>query len=117
VQTLINDELTLAEWYANIRSERKTKLQEISAYLVADTWFPKRSFVDKVMAEDVHLFCRLRDDSDLHYLHDGKSTAKRGGPKKYQGKVEHSNIRKDYFTLESCDDQSIINSAIVYSKF
>ncbi len=64
----------------------------------------------------MHLICRLRNDADVHYLHDGKPRGKRGRPKKYQGEVEHSNIRKDYFTLESCDDQSIINSTIVYSK-
>ena len=116
VQTLRSDELTLTEWYANIISERKTKLQAISSYMVADAWFAKRSFVDQVMAEDMYLISRLRDDADLQYLYDGKPTGKRGRPKKYHGKVENSNIRKDYFTLESCDDQSIINSAIVYSK-
>lgn len=116
VQTLLSDEQTLTGWYATIISERKTQLQEISPYLVADAWFAKRSFVDQVMAEDMHLISRLRDDADLQYLYDGKPTGKRGRPKKYQGKVDHSDIRKDYFILESNDDKSEIHSAIVFSK-
>ncbi len=116
VQTMISNEQTLSEWYSTIISERKKQLQEISSYIVADAWFAKRSFVDQIMTEDMHLISRLRDDADLQYLYDGKPTGKRGRPKKYQGKVDHSDIRKDYFKLESEDDQSVIHSAIVYSK-
>lgn len=52
----------------------------------------------------------------MQYLYDGKPTGKPGRPKKYHGKVDHTNINMDYFTLESNADNAIINSVIVYSK-
>lgn len=118
VQTLIEDnaETSLSDWYAEIISSRKDSLSSISRHLVADAWFSKKPFVDQITSIGMHLISRLRDDADLQYLYRGKPTGKQGRPRKYDGKIDHSNISKDYFTLVMKDDDSIVYCAEVYSK-
>lgn len=115
VQTMAEKDRSLADWYAGVVSERKEHLRELSQYLVADAWFAKHSFVDHVLKADMHVISRLRDDADLRYLHQGEPTGKRGRPKKYDGKVDNTNIDMSHFKLMSKDDQAEIHSAIVYS--
>lgn len=114
VQTMVDKEQSLSDWYANVVSERKTQLHGISPYLVADAWFAKCSFVDQVIKNDMHVISRLRDDANLRYLYQGKHTGKRGRPKKYDGKVDNANINMSHFELVSKDKQAVIHSAIVY---
>ena len=116
VQTILSEDETLTDWYANIIASRKEALQAISNYLVVDAWFSKRPYVDRIAAIGMHMICRLRDDADLLYLYNGKPTGKRGRPRVYGEKVIHSNIDKKYFTLVKEDKQAVIHGAIVYSK-
>ena len=115
VQTMVDNERSLSNWYANIITERKTQLIELSSYLVADAWFAKRTFVNQIISADMHLISRLRDDADLRYLHQGEPTGKRGRPKKYDGKVDNNNINLRHFELVSKDEPAVIHTAIVYS--
>ncbi|MGQ1788092.1 hypothetical protein ACT29I_23355, partial [Saccharicrinis sp. GN24d3] len=115
VQTMAGKEQSLSDWYADIITGRKTQLLGLSSYLVADAWFAKRTFVDQVTNADMHLISRLRDDAHLRYLHQGEPTGKRGRPKKYDGKVDNSNIDLRHFELVSKDQRAVIHSAIVYS--
>jgi len=115
VQTMVDKEQSLSDWYADIIAERKTQLLGLSSYLVADAWFAKCTFVDQVMNANMHLISRLRDDANLRYLHQGEPTGKRGRPKKYDGKVDNNNIDLRHFELVSKDEQTVIHSAIVYS--
>jgi len=109
--------MTLLIWYANIIVQRKDALTEISKLLVADAYFSKRPFVDKILDNtDLHVISRFRKDADLKYLYYGEPTGKRGAPKKYTGKINLKNIDKKYFKLISDDDKSTVYSAIVYSK-
>ncbi len=101
VQTLVdkNNDTTLVDWYADIITSKKDSLIDISDIIVADAWFSKKKFVDKLMGAGMNLISRFRDDADLLYLFRGKQSGGRGRPKKYDGKVDHNNIRKDYFFL------------------
>jgi hypothetical protein len=65
---------------------------------------------------DMHLISRFRDDADLKYLSKETPTRQRGRPRKYVGKIDVKNIDKGYFALIEHTDESIIHSAIVYSK-
>ena len=118
VQTLIEDNsrISLTDWYAEVILSRKDSLHSISKHLVADAWFSKKPFVDQITSTGMHLISRLRDDADLHYLYQGGPTGKPGRPKKYDGKIDHSNIAKGYFTLVMTEDDSIVYCADVYSK-
>ncbi len=114
VQTMVDKEQSLSDWYAKVISDRKEQLLGISPSLVAEAWFAKCLFVDQVIQSDMHLIGRLRDDANIRYLHQGKPTGKRGRSQKYNGKVDNTNIDKNHFKLMSKDEHSVIHSAIVY---
>jgi len=116
VQTLNSDDQNLCDWYAGVISERIDTLKSISKYLVADAWFSKKSFADKVLSSGMHLVSRLRDDADLKYLCKKAPTGKKGRPRKYTGKINIDNFDKDYFTFISEDEESTIYAAEAYSK-
>ncbi len=113
---LTGKNMSLLDWYADIITKRKETLSSISKYLVADAYFSKKPFADKMIDADMHLISRLRNDADLMYIFKGERTRKRGAPKKYDGKVKLKDIDKKYFKLISETDQSVIYSEIVYSK-
>ncbi len=116
VQIMVDKEQSLTNWYAKVISNCKDELKAISSHLIVYAWFSKHVYIDQIIAVDMHVISRLRDDADLQYLYNGKTTRKRGCPKKYTGKINHSNVDLKYFTLVSKDEQAVVNSAIVYSK-
>jgi len=118
IQTLIQDKQTtnLSDWYLDVVSQRKEILASISKYFVVDAWFSKKPFVDGITQMDLHMISRLRDDADLKYLSYDEPSGKRGRPRKYAGKVDPNDINKDYFECIDRSKDSIIHSAIVYSK-
>lgn len=111
-----NPESSLLDWYGQILFERKNCLAELSKYIVADAYFSKKPFLEKVLSMEMHLISRLRDDADLKYLYRGEKTGKQGRPRKYDGKIVWSKLIPDYFEFNQTDDQTTIYSAIVYSK-
>lgn len=111
-----NSDENLLAWYGKVLYERKKALAELSSYIVADAYFAKKPFVDKVLSMDMHLVCRLRDDADLKYLFYGEKTGKKGRPRKQDGKIDWANLNQNYFQIINVDGQAIVYSAIVYSK-
>lgn len=118
VQTLIEDKqaTSLTDWYVSVIKERKETLCSISRNLVADAWFSKKPFVDQIIALDMHLISRLRDDADLKYLYLGPPTGKKGRPCKYAGKIDTTNMDTSYFELVEQNQEATVYSAIVHSK-
>ena len=116
VQTLNTDDQTLTDWYAWVISDRKETLMGISKYLVADAWFSKKPFTDQIVALEMHLISRLRDDADLKYLYKGPHTGKKGRPRKYDGKIISNDIDKEYFRYISSNEEEMVYAAEVYSK-
>ena len=118
VQTFVNNnkDITLTDWYASIITARKDHLREISSIIVADAWFSKKKFVDAIILMQMNFISRFRNDADLLYLFTGEQSKGRGRPKKYNGKVIHTNIDKDYFQLVEKNDKAEIYCAQVYSK-
>ena len=109
--------MSLLDWYANIIVQRKDAFSQISNYLVADAYFSKKPFADKIVEDaQMHLISRLRNDADLMYLYYGEPTGKRGRPKKYDGKIDLKDIDRKYFKLVLANDQTAVYTAIVYSK-
>ena len=121
IQTPAGDELDLEnlnqlEWYAKLIIDRKEQLLSISPYLLADAFFSKRPFVDKILQAGMHLISRLRDDADLRYLYSGGPTGKKGRPKKYGDKIFFDQIDYNCFELLSHQGKETFYCAIVYSK-
>ena len=118
VQTFTNKntESTLTDWYADIITTRKDQLKQISNVIVADAWFSKRKFTDEIISAEMNLISRFRDDADLLYLFHGQQSGGKGRPKKYDGKIIHNNINKDYFNFVEKNEKAEIYCAEVYSK-
>lgn len=107
---------TLIDWYGNVLFERKDTLSQLSSYILADAYFAKKPFVDKVLSMKMHLVSRLRDDADLKYLFYGEKTGKKGRPRKHDGKIYWADLNQDYFQITEVDGKTTVYSAIVYSK-
>jgi len=118
VQTFTNKNTgsTLTDWYADIITTRKDQLNQISNIIVADAWFSKRKFTDEIISAKMNLISRFRDDADLLYLFHGQQSKGKGRPKKYDGKIIHNNINKDYFNFVEKNENAEIYCAEVYSK-
>lgn len=111
-----NSDENLLDWYGNVLYERKETLAELSSYIVADAYFAKKPFVDRVLSMKMHLISRLRDDADLKYLFYGEKTGKKGRPRKHDGKINWANLNQDYFNVIQIDELTTVYFAIVYSK-
>ncbi|GHU62362.1 hypothetical protein FACS1894123_03150 [Bacteroidia bacterium] len=60
--------LSLPDWYAAVIKKDLAQITAFPSHLVADAYFSKKGFVDKIMDMNLHLVCKLRDDADLLYL-------------------------------------------------
>ena len=86
------NDMSLYDWYAKILSDNKSVLQRITKYLVADSAFSKRPFVDKMQEVGFQVISRLRHDAALYYKWDGEPTGKPGRPKTKGDKICLDNI-------------------------
>lgn len=111
-----NADENLLDWYGNVLYQRKETLAKLSTYIVADAYFAKKPFVDKVLSMEMQLVSRLRDDADLKYLFSGEKTGKKGRPRKHDGKIDWADLNQEYFEVLNSDPQVTVYSAIVYSK-
>jgi hypothetical protein len=111
-----NSDENLLDWYGNVLFERRETLSKLSSYIVADAFFAKKPFADQVLAIEMHLISRLRDDADLKYLFRGEQTGKKGRPRKHDGKINWANLKQDYFNVIQIDELTTVYCAIVYSK-
>ena len=117
VQTLVDSEQTnLLEHYTDIIVQRKNQLQDISKYIVADAFFSKKTFVDKLVNNGFEVTSRFRKDAFLQYLYKGEQKKGRGRPRKYDGKVDFNHLNMEHFKLIEQTDKLEIYHAIVYSK-
>lgn len=118
VQTLADDAgvENLSTWYADVLESRRDTLLSISRHLVADAWFSRKPFTDRILSIGMHLISRLRDDADLRYLCHDAPSRKRGRPRKYTGKINVKSIDPEYFNLIADNQDQTVHSAIVYSK-
>lgn len=114
--TLQDNDLSLLDWYAAVLQKQITNIRDISKYVVADAFFSKKSFVDKVIQMELHLVSRLRDDADLRYSAPTQRTGKKGRPRKYGDKVDISNLDPEHFS--SLNNGRDINAwkGVVYCK-
>jgi len=113
---LVDKGLNLLTYYASLVTDNAEKFKEFSNYLVADAYFSKKPFVDKVLSAELHLISRLRDDSVLRYKYYGEQTGKQGRPKEFDGKVDVKDLDTNYFSLDLVTEELRIYSAVVNSK-
>ena len=116
-QTIFDSEKeNLVSHYANLLIDRKDQLQSLSKYVVADAYFAKDTFISKLKSHGFEVVTRLRDDANLMYKFKGEQKAGRGRPKKHDGKIDFSNLNKNYFKVHPSDDLLQIYAGVVFSK-
>jgi len=107
---------TLVNHYADLIIKRWEKIAVLSAYLAADGYFAKQTFIDPVLnSTGLHLISKLRKDANLRYLYKGPKRTGRGRAKKYDGKVNTKQIDKRRFKQIYKDEDVIIYQAILWS--
>jgi DDE superfamily endonuclease len=89
----------------------RAHLPAVVRYLVADSFYSKKSIVDGVIALDLHLVSKLRIDADLRYCYTGEQKPK-GAPRKYDGKVDLSDLSRLEFGGELANGTKIYSQVV-----
>lgn len=85
-------------------------------YVVADSFYSKRKWVDGVVKLGWHSIGKLRQDADLTYLYRGPRRPGPGRQKTYDGKVNPRDLNLNYFTVaETLEDGTELWTAVVWS--
>lgn len=116
INTLQDNELTLLDWYAAVLAKQIQNITAITQYMVADAFFSKKAFVDKVLGMGLHLVSRLRDDADLRYLACNPKTGKKGRPRMFGDKIDINNLAPEHFKVLNNNRNIKAWTAVVYSK-
>lgn len=113
---LLDNGLSLIDWYAGVIKEYLKQILSITKYVVADAFFSRKNFVEKILQCSLHLISKLRDDADLAYLSKQPKTGRKGRPAKYGAKVDIKNLDFEHFNQVQNDKGIIAYSAVVNSK-
>ena len=113
---LQDNDLSLLDWYAGVIKKYIKQILSITPYVVADAYFSKKNFVEKILQCSLHLVSKLRDDANLTYLSLEPKTGKPGRPAKYGGKIDVSNLDPQHFNQVENDKGITAYSSIVYYK-
>ncbi|MBT9316187.1 transposase [Leptothoe spongobia TAU-MAC 1115] len=82
-------------------------------YLVGDGFYSKLKWVNGVVELELEVIGKLRCDANLKYLYDGPQKS-RGARRKYDGKVDLSDLRR-WEALGEVEDDTELYTAIVWS--
>ena len=116
IQTPKSKDCNLLHYYCQIIKENYLYFKELTANLVADSYFAKSEVVETITSLGLHFISRLRDDAVLFYLNTEPKTGKRGAPKKYAGRVKAAQPDINYFKLVNHTAEVSVYNAIVYCK-
>lgn len=81
-------------------------------YLVADSFYSKKTVVDGVVNLELHLVSKLRIDANMRYCYTGVQKS-RGARRKYDGKVDLNNLSRMEYVGE-VDEDLYLYSQIVW---
>jgi len=84
---LQDNDLSLIDWYAGVIKKYIKQILSVTRYVVADAYFSKKNFVEKILQCSLHLISKLRDDADLTYLSLQPKQGKRAGQPNMEEKL------------------------------
>ena len=106
----------LMKHYSCCITDHIKQLKSMSVnYLAVDGYFMKTDFIHTMLKSGLQVITRLRSDANLQYIFKGEQKSGRGRKKKYDGKVDCSNIDKRRLRLFAEDKDTESFSGIVYS--
>ena len=104
------------DFYLGHLAHCQTYVPDRIKYVVADSFYSKRKWVDGVMKLGWNSIGKLRQDANLKYLYQGLRRPGPGRQKTYDGKVLPLERNGQYFTLtETLEDRTQLWSAVVWS--
>ncbi len=92
------------------------QILSITKYVVADVYFSKKNFVEKILQCSRHLISKFRDDEDFTYLSIQPKTGKKDRAARYGGKIDVKNLDLEHFNQVKNGRGIITYAAIVYFK-
>ncbi len=90
----IEGEENRTDFYLSVLTKAQPHFQKHTHIVVGDGNFANIKFIDGLEEQKLTLVSKLRHNADLRYLHNGPKTGKAGRPKKYDGKVDFSDLSK-----------------------
>jgi Transposase DDE domain len=104
------------DFYLGHLAHCQTYVPERVQYVVADSFYSKRKWVDGVVKLGWDSIGKLRQDANLNYLYQGPRRPGPGRQKTYDGKVAPLDRNLKHFTLaETLDDGAQLWTAVVWS--
>jgi hypothetical protein len=96
------EEETRIDFYKQQLHQQRHRLPESIKYHCVDGYFAKKKYIDEVVDLKLHPITKLRCDADCLFLYTGPQRKQRGRKRKYDGKVNFSDLRRfeDLGTLE-----------------
>ncbi|MBC7475900.1 MAG: transposase [Candidatus Sericytochromatia bacterium] len=88
--------------YLKQLEDSKEYFKEVN-FIVGDSFYSKKTFVDGVKEMGKSYVGKLRSDAHFRYIYDGEQTGLKGANTKYDGKVIYDKHKFGYvITLEKC---------------
>ena len=104
------------DFYLGHLAHCQTYVPKRVEYVVADSFYSKRKWVDGVVKLGWNSIGKLRQDANLNYLYQGPRRPGPGRQKTYDGKVSPLDRNGEHFTLaETLDDGVQLWTAVVWS--
>lgn len=114
--------MSMLDWYVSLVKSKAKELLSLTDILVADAFFSKYEFVNKVVEMGFRFVGRLRSNSYLRYLAipDPSAPRRRGRTKKYGEKVDFSKLDMSVFSSFIYEDPKGVktecHTAVVHSR-
>ena len=93
-------------YYGNVIEKYAADLLKLSTYLVVDSFFAKKDFIERMNKLGFTVITRLRNDCVLKYPYLGEYSGS-GRPRKYDGTVAVKAIRESFFTKHQIDKDTV----------
>jgi len=90
-----------------------TQHLEPLTYMVVDGYFSKTKFIDGICALHLHVIGKLRRDAHLRHLYRGPRRSGPGRPKRYDGKVDVSDLTR-FAQVDAGDAHIALYSQVVH---
>lgn len=102
----VTDDSRVDVYLSQVRQVVETHHLQWLKYLITDGYYSKVKFIDGVVDLGLHQIGKLRDDANMRYLYTGPKRPGPGGPKRFDGKVDWSDLSR--FTRIETENNDIV---------
>jgi len=107
-------EATRLDFYTEQLREQRHRLPPRITYHCVDGYYAKKKYLDEVVRLNLHPITKLRCDADCRFLYQGPHEKRRGAKRKYDGKVNFSDLRRFEYcgTLEEAEHVDLYTAVV-----